>query len=66
MKMFIFTVIVFFVSQLTSGSYSYEDCIERKFEPKACYQSEALYNAGKSLCDFQNKPFDGSSDCKVD
>ena len=35
----IFTAIV---TTLTIGTYSYEDCKERDFEPKACVISEKL------------------------
>jgi hypothetical protein len=64
--MFLFTVIVFAISQAVSGSYSYQDCIDRNFEPKACFSSKALYDSGKKLCSIQGKSFDGSSDCKAE
>lgn len=51
------------VGKAHDGSYSYKECMAQKFEPKACWNSEQLYKAGKYLCKVQGKGFDGSSDC---
>lgn len=38
----IITIFALIVSGLTFGTYTYEDCKERDFEPKACVVSEKL------------------------
>jgi len=35
------------VSSLYHGTYSYEDCKAKNFEPKACVTSKAMDNLGK-------------------
>lgn len=35
------------VASLSHGTYSYEDCKSKNFEPKACINAELMDKAGK-------------------
>lgn len=35
------------VASLYHGTYSYEDCKAKNFEPKSCAVSETMHKAGK-------------------
>lgn len=49
------------------GTKSYKECMDINFNmPTACNEAKSMYDIGKKLCSVQGKPFDGSSDCKVE
>jgi hypothetical protein len=61
--MLFFAVFVWVTSHAWNGTFSYEDCLARNFEPKACHQSEDMNKLGEKLCSIQGKEFDNKN-CK--
>jgi hypothetical protein len=62
--MLYYLAFVILSTSLYKGTVSYEDCIQRNFEPRACRDSKNMWEAGKKLCELQGKDFDGKSTCK--